>query len=111
MITLSRTGNGDSYLSVDTDRLKGDVREAKADMDAIRESISRIFDEVNQLNGMWKGRANVAFTKTFKKDYARIKAIVKKINNDIDGIGRKNDELIRCENMVIDIASSLERIG
>lgn len=100
--------HSNSYISVDTDRLKNDINATRSNMSLVAELISEVYDDVQQLNGMWQGKAHDGFVKAFEKDFNSTKLIIKEIDKIISDVDAKNNELIKCEDMVIGIASALK---
>lgn len=102
------SNNANSYISVDTDRLKADVNTTRSNMSLITGLISEVYKDVQQLNGMWKGKAHDGYVKAFEEDFDSIKLLIKEIDKLISEVEAKNNKLIKCENMVVSIASALK---
>ena len=50
-----------TYVEVDTERLNRDIQELNESLAKVQGSLVSMMEEIEEMNGMWTGRANLAF--------------------------------------------------
>lgn len=96
----SETEIKNKRLTVDTDRLRYDADSVISDLDRVQAYISDMYNDVSALNGMWKGKANEAFTKHFADDYSEMKSYINDLKSMAETIREQSRKYETCENEV-----------
>lgn len=94
-------------LAVDTDRLSNDADSVISELDRVFGYVAEMYDDVTSLNGMWKGRANEAFTNQFSKDCVTIKDYINNLKNMAETIKEQSGKYTACE---YDVKSYISKI-
>lgn len=94
-------------LEVNTDRLSYDCNNmdellAKAEKDA-----DAMFEAVTELNSMWKGTANDAFSKQFSQGYEFTKRYLAEIKKFITRIKKESNSYAVCEEKAVNLARNI----
>ena len=87
-------------MGFDTVDLKNRVETLKEKLNVLRASHDTMVDQINALNGMWKGKANDSFRVEFSKDCREIEAMFETIDGIINAFDDSRVEYEKCENEV-----------
>jgi len=82
-----------STLAADTDDIENAVKAIRADM-------TQMFQEITELNTMWDGKANAAFTTQFVSDKEAMEELCKNIDSLVESLRFAKTEYDKCENQV-----------
>lgn len=96
-----------TYVEVDTNQLSKDALELQADVNAASRSLEELKSELEQLNTMWKGKANAAFKIQVNKDYALMKQMLNNMTQLSDCMLNAKREYEKCENAVRSTVNSI----
>ena len=94
-------------LKVNTDALNSDSNELLTEVNSILSLTSKMYDSVQELNSMWKGKANEAFREQFTKDYAKTKKFLNELRKFSQTLSDDSTEYNSCE---ANVASYVSRI-
>lgn len=86
-----------TYMEVDTARLNADVRELERGTAKVRSSLQGLKGEMEELNGMWRGQANMAFRRQVNLDCSLISALLEKMDRLAGCMTYAANEYARCE--------------
>lgn len=95
-------------IEVNTEVLDNDIDSISDSLSVMQNSIQNMYEEIAELNTMWKGKANQAFNMQFNKDYSTMQEFLKLLDNYIDSLKNASNTYVRCENSVGDIVRSLK---
>lgn len=94
-------------MGFDTVDLNNRVESLKEQLNTLRASRDTMVDEINALNGMWKGKANDSFKVEFSKDCQEIDAMFETIDGIINAFNESRVEYEKCENEVDGLVSEI----
>ncbi len=97
----------ESRIEVDTDALSNDIEEIRASIQTADRNLKNMFDEVNEMNAMWKGQANQAYNTQFRMDYAEMAEILEDLKAYAEALKEARNAYNRCEGAVEDIVRSI----
>lgn len=86
-----------TYMEVDTARLNEDVRELERGTAKVRSSLQGLKGEMEELNGMWRGQANMAFRRQVNLDCSLISALLEKMDRLAGCMTYAANEYAWCE--------------
>lgn len=98
-----------STIEVDTDVLKRDIDSINESLKYILSNADHLYDEVAQVNTMWKGRANYSFNIQFRNDHERLKEILKALNKYSESLTTAKEEYDSCEETVYETIKSIRK--
>lgn len=90
----------DNNIEISTQILDGDAAKMLEELQIIRNEMKNMFEEVNELNTMWEGPANSAFTGQFTLDYQTLTDICSSVDKYIECMGYASKEYTKCENSI-----------
>lgn len=90
----------DNNIEINTQILDSDKGNMIADLQKVRSEMKSMFEEVNDLNGMWEGPANSAFNEQFKLDYGTLTDICNSLQKYIECMDFASKEYVKCENSI-----------
>lgn len=103
-----------TYMEINTAQLNADIRELEAGTVKVRNSLQGLKGEMEELNGMWKGQANMAFRRQVKLDCSLISALLEKMDRLAGCMAYAANEYVRCEqeikNALDDIRIKRQRV-
>lgn len=94
-------------VRMNTSAFKNDIEALRNEVSLIEGDFKKIYTDIEHLGTMWKGRASVAFSSGFSKDYENVQEVLKLIRNYINRLEVEHKEYEKCENKVIDIVQSV----
>lgn len=98
---------GTSMVRVNTSSLLGDANQISAEINGIKASVKKMYDDVETLGTMWKGRANTAFTNQFKQDYKSFTEFLTTLEKFAANLEDDSNAYENCENKVVNLAQSI----
>jgi uncharacterized protein YukE len=90
-----------SYLEVDTGSLKADAKEMDLEIRQAKASLEELSEELEALNVMWSGSANLAFRTQARADVANVSELLEMMSALIDSCKNAVREYNRCEAEVL----------
>lgn len=88
-------------LKVDTAALNSDANELMTEINAVLSQTAKMYDSVQTLNNMWKGKANDAFRAQFTKDYENTKAFLEDLRGFAQTLSDDSSAYTACEANVV----------
>lgn len=97
-----------NYTEIDTMQLRADVGQLRDNMSEASSCLRDFMSEINELNSMWKGKANSAFRVQVQQDYEIMSGILEKISRLADGMENAQLEYEKCERVVLSIVDGIQ---
>lgn len=94
-------------VKMNTSAFKNDIDGLRNELELIDGEFQKIYKDIEYLGTMWKGRASVAFSNSFSKDYENVQEVLRLIRNCINRLEIEHKEYENCENKVVDIVQSV----
>lgn len=94
-------------IAVNISSLKGDIEELERTLNNLERSTNDAYARIQELNGMWTGQANAAFSQQFVNDYTSMQEICENIKSVLDCMRYAQNEYTSCENSVSGIISAI----
>ena len=88
-------------IEVNTSTLENDTDDIARELIAIRSDMSSMFNAVTELNTMWTGSANAAFTAQFTNDREMMEEMCKNLDGLVESLKFAKAEYEKCENQVL----------
>lgn len=98
---------GITYIEVETEQLRRDTQELLENKHRAETVLNEMVREIEALNAMWSGQANLAFRNQFNKDAALMKELLMKIQNLAECMDFASAEYVKCENEVKSLVDSI----
>lgn len=96
-----------NYIEVNTDRLAYDCNNMDELLAKAEKDVTAMFEAVSELNSMWKGRANDAFSKQFSEEYESAKRYLSEIKKFIIRIKNESTAYAVCEEKAVTLANNI----
>lgn len=96
-----------TYIEVDTEQLKRDNQELIDNTAKARNSLNSLKEEMEEMNAMWSGKANLAFRMQIASDYRFLESILENMDKLSDSLNNAATEYVKCENEVISTINSI----
>lgn len=96
-----------SYIEIDTEQLKRDTRELIDIRKNAESALNEMIQEIQELNAMWSGKANMAFRIQFGKDVTLMNELLDKMDKLADCMECAAREYVKCENEVKSMVDSI----
>lgn len=96
-----------SYIEMNTDQLQADINQIKELTARVKGSLDGMMGELDELNGMWKGRANDAFRVQTGKDREFMETMLGEMRKLAESMEHAKQEYIRCESGVKSTVESI----
>jgi WXG100 family type VII secretion target len=96
-----------SMVRVNTASLNSDANQISSDIKSIKTSVTKMYDDVEILGTMWKGKANTEFTNRFTNEYEYIIKFLSSLEKFAEDLKNDSTEYESCENKVISLAQSI----
>ena len=97
-----------TYIEIETDQLKRDTQELRENKQQVEAVLNEMVQEIEELNTMWSGRANMAFRNQFSKDVQLMQELLERMQKLGDCMEFAANEYIRCENEVKSLVDSIK---
>ena len=94
-------------IAIQTNPLRKDTETIAEQLETLKKNMGFMNDEIQTLNTMWKGEANIAFVGQYLTDYEKMSELCKVLEDLIDCLefaAKKYDE---CDNSVKNIVKSI----
>lgn len=95
------------YFRVDTNSFRSDVEEIREYINTVRNNVNDMFTSVQQLNGMWTGPANKAFTEKFINEKQMIEDYLKEIDGYVNRLESERISYNNCEQRALEMISAI----
>ena len=89
-----------NYVEVDTAQLNRDIQQLNEGVTRVQDSFAAMMDDLESLNSMWTGRANLAFRLQVSKDRELMEALISAAQHLTECMSYACGEYERCENAV-----------
>lgn len=89
------------YIEINIPSLKEDLDELQDQVKQIRDGMKQMFEEIQQLDSMWDGPANLAFNTQFVNDYQTMEEMCGTMDSIIAYGQNARTEYNKCENAVL----------
>lgn len=96
-----------TYIEIETEQLKRDTQELLESKQKAETVLNEMVGEIEELNAMWSGQANLAFRNQFNKDVALMKELLMKIQNLAECMDFASTEYVKCESKVKSLVDSI----
>lgn len=96
-----------THIEIDTDMLKSDVGEIESGIDNAKKALEALMSELEELNTMWKGKANVAFRMSAKKDHEAMLRMISEVEKLKESMCKAAKEYEKCESEVKSMVDSI----
>jgi len=96
-----------TYIEIDTSLLQSDVNELNAKAAEAKRSLEALETELEELFGMWIGKASMAFRVQTNKDCNFMKGILSDIDELSECMTHAGKEYVRCENQVNELVNNI----
>lgn len=97
-----------SYIEVETEMLKKDAQELLEKKQNAETALKEMIGEVEELNAMWKGKANDAFRAQFGIDVMKMNALLERMKKLGECMEFAASEYVRCEGEVKSLVDSIK---
>lgn len=96
-----------TYIEIETEQLKRDTQELLENKQKAETVLNEMVGEIEELNAMWSGKANMAFRTQFNKDVELMKALLEKMQKLAGCMDFASAEYAKCENEVKSLVDSI----
>lgn len=96
-----------TYIEVETEQLKRDTQELLENKQKAETVLNEMVGEIEALNAMWSGQANLAFRNQFNKDVILMKELLAKMQQLAECMDFASGEYAKCENEVKSLVDSI----
>jgi WXG100 family type VII secretion target len=94
-------------LQVNTNNLKQDHSNMAAEMTKVKQTLTKLYDDVKELDRVWEGEAKNEFSRQFAADKERIAQICDEISKFLDSLSKANADYEKCESAVGSIVAAI----
>lgn len=94
-------------IEINTDVLGADIAKMDDELALLLTKVDELYQEVLDLNRMWKGQANMAFNQQFQKDRQDMSGLLKELQGYTESLKNAGRTYVQCENSVGDVVRSL----
>lgn len=95
-------------LKVNTDRMNSDAQTLRERLNRTRTHCRQIKEQMDALNGMWKGYAHNAVAQQFAAEYENMCALCDLFEEMIENLEGIRTEYASCENEVMNTVNALK---
>lgn len=89
-----------NYIEIDTGQLNRDIQEMDEMINAADKSFADMIQEIEELNMMWKGTANMTFQMQFEQDTVLMKELLAEMGKLSEYMKYASSEYVKCEKEV-----------
>lgn len=89
-----------NYIEIDTGQLDRDIRELRENIDRSAKEMESMVQEIEEMNAMWSGKANMAFRTQFANDVQKMQGLLEKLNKLAECMEYASAEYVKCEGEV-----------
>lgn len=94
-------------FKVDTNALTSDANDFLTEINGIMSQTTKMYEDVQNLNNMWKGKANDAFRAQFSQDYEKATKFLEDLRNFAQTLSDDSSEYISCEASVSSLVGGI----
>lgn len=96
------------YVEVNTDILQSDINQLNEHLNRIESQLSQMYGQVEELNTLWKGQANAAFSTQFRQDNETMKDVISELKKYSESLSQARVKYDKCEDSVQDMVNSIQ---
>ena len=96
-----------SYIEIDTGQLNKDIGDLGESIKKAEKTLSDMVQEMEELNSMWQGQANLAFQAQFQNDNVLMQELLQEMLKLEECMRYASGEYVKCENEVKDMVDSI----
>ena len=89
-----------AFIEVDTQQLERDKEAVKEQLHQVQNALKKVYAQMEELDAMWDGPANIVFRQQFAKDREEFEGMCKEIESLIESLTYAKWEYEKCENQV-----------
>lgn len=97
-----------TYIEIETDQLRRDTQELLDNKKYAEVVLNEMVQDIEELNIMWSGKANLAFRNQFAKDVRLMNELLDKMQKLAECMEFASGEYVRCENEVKSLVDSIK---
>lgn len=97
-----------TYIEIETEQLKRDTQELLENKQKAEKVLSEMTEEIEELNAMWSGQANLAFRTQFNKDVTLMRELLAKMQQLAECMDFASSEYAKCENEVKSLVDNIK---
>lgn len=88
------------FIEVDTQQLERDKEAVKERLQQVQQALKKVYAQVEELDAMWDGPANIVFRQQFASDREEFETMCKEVESLIESLTYAKWEYEKCENQV-----------
>ena len=88
------------FIEVDTQQLERDKEAVKEGLQQVQQALKKVYAQVEELDAMWDGPANIVFRQQFASDREEFETMCKEVESLIESLTYAKWEYEKCENQV-----------
>ena len=88
------------FIEVDTQQLERDKEAVKERLQQVQQALKKVYAQVEELDAMWDGPANIVFRQQFASDREEFEAMCKEVESFIESLTYAKWEYEKCESQV-----------
>ncbi|MBP5280935.1 MAG: WXG100 family type VII secretion target [Lachnospiraceae bacterium] len=96
-----------TYLEVNTGTLSSDANDMEEEINQATVSLTELTEEMDELNAMWQGAANMAFRAAVRKDVNSMTEMLALMSALVESCKNAAREYNRCETEVLAEVASI----
>lgn len=95
------------YIQINTGSLGNTINEMNRHIEELKGYMNQVYQEIQELDGMWDGEANLAFNHQFMTDHQAFLEMCDDLKAYTESLECAKNEYNKCENNVAEIVRSL----
>lgn len=95
-------------IEINTSTLGKDIESLETTVGQLEKQIEKMFGSIEELDKMWDGPANAAFTQQFQIDYQTCVEMCQILRELIDSLQHAKEEYEKCEQSVDGLIRSIQ---
>ena len=88
------------YIEISTQRLNVDIRQMSGELDQLQGAVTRVYNSLEELNGMWEGPANRSFYAQTQIDRMVCEDLLSDLHELVECLEYAKDEYQECREAV-----------
>jgi len=88
------------FIEIDTEQLERDRTALEEGLGQMRQILKNVYEQMEELDGMWDGPANEVFQQQFASDRQEFEAACQEVQGLIDSFAHAKEEYEKCEEQV-----------
>ena len=97
-----------NLIEVNTSTLKSDISTIYAEINSLKNDVTRLRSAESQLSSMWDGNAKNAFIAAVNDDIQRLEELIGALSKFTDKTDTSRSEYEKCETSVASIIASIK---